>query len=167
MTQTNHTPGPWQLDRGQIRDANGNALASYPYSLGGEADHANAILAAAAPDLLAAALITLETLANITTVEFSQGADKPAREALEAAIAKATTRPITTPEKVTDILEVDRAKDLALRIRLIAYPGFFTDRFTREKIELITAWLLARGGYETNTPDELAAEWLEHEAGNA
>ena len=51
MKTTNHTPGPWIIDRGQIRDTDGNSLASVPYSLGGTQDCANARLIAAAPDM--------------------------------------------------------------------------------------------------------------------
>jgi len=43
------TPGPWTVDRSQIRDADGNALASVPYTLGDEQDRANARLIASAP----------------------------------------------------------------------------------------------------------------------
>ena len=52
MTTTQHSNGPWIIDRGQIRDTDGNSLASVPYSLGGTQDYANARLIAAAPDLL-------------------------------------------------------------------------------------------------------------------
>jgi hypothetical protein len=51
-----HSPGPWSVDRGQLRDAEGNALASVPYNLGDEQDLANGRLLAAAPAMLAALL---------------------------------------------------------------------------------------------------------------
>lgn len=48
------TPGPWHIDRGQIRDKNGDSIGSYPYTLGDDTDHANGRLMAAAPELLEA-----------------------------------------------------------------------------------------------------------------
>jgi len=44
----------WTLERGTIRNEDGDALATVPYSLGDEADHRRARLIAAAPELLAA-----------------------------------------------------------------------------------------------------------------
>jgi hypothetical protein len=49
-----HTPAPWHMDKGQIKDAKGNSLACYPYTLGGDEDQANAALIAQAPLLLEA-----------------------------------------------------------------------------------------------------------------
>jgi len=48
------SPGPWHVDRNHIRNAEDDALASVPFTLGDEQDAANARLMAAAPDLLAA-----------------------------------------------------------------------------------------------------------------
>lgn len=48
---TAHTPGPWSIERGQVRNAHGEALASVPYTLGGPEDAANGRLIAAAPEL--------------------------------------------------------------------------------------------------------------------
>ena len=42
----------WTLERGTIRNEDGDVLASVPYSLGDEADHRRARLIAAAPELL-------------------------------------------------------------------------------------------------------------------
>ena len=50
---TAHTPGPWSIERGQVRNAHGEALASVPYTLGGPEDAANGRLIAAAPELYA------------------------------------------------------------------------------------------------------------------
>ena len=50
-----HSPAPWSLDHGQLRDRDGNALASvpiFPDGIGGAVDLANGQLLAAAPDLL-------------------------------------------------------------------------------------------------------------------
>ncbi len=81
MTDPTHSPAPWSLDRGQIRDRDGNAIASvpiYPDGIGGPEDLANGQLMAAAPELAGAlealfagvnARKSRETLANegITT----------------------------------------------------------------------------------------------------
>jgi len=57
---------------------------------------ANAHLMAAAPDLLEAAKFALESLENMFTSDFANGGDRPVRDALEAAIKKATEyRPAT------------------------------------------------------------------------
>lgn len=85
---TKHTPGPWHVDRGQVQNSDGDLLATYPFTLGDESDHANGLLMAAAPDLLAAAILTLEALGEMDTEAFSRGADKPARDALRAAIRR-------------------------------------------------------------------------------
>ena len=52
-----HSPAPWSLDRGQLRDRDGNALASvpiFPDGIGGPEDLANGQLLAAAPELAGA-----------------------------------------------------------------------------------------------------------------
>ena len=49
-----YSPAPWRAEHGQLRDAEGNALASYPNTLGGLQDIHNARLLAAAPELLEA-----------------------------------------------------------------------------------------------------------------
>ncbi len=49
--------GPWSLDHGQLRDSDGNSLASfpiYPGGLGGQEDRKNGELCALLPELLAA-----------------------------------------------------------------------------------------------------------------
>ena len=62
------TPGPYTLDEGTIRAPGGWALASVPYTLGGEEDHENGRLLAASWDLYrasAAALLWLDNLARL------------------------------------------------------------------------------------------------------
>lgn len=52
-----HSPAPWSIDRGQLRDRDGNALAQvpiFPDGIGGPEDLANGQLMAAAPDLAGA-----------------------------------------------------------------------------------------------------------------
>lgn len=84
-----HTPGPWAIDRYQIRSVDGWALASVPYALGDATDWANARLIAAAPDLLAA----LQGLA--AAVEGLDGAPAmgPALLAARAAMQSAMISP--------------------------------------------------------------------------
>ena len=65
-----HSPAPWSIDRGQLRDRDGNALASvpiYPDGIGGAIDAANGQLLAAAPDLLDA----LKAIYRLTGFTFS------------------------------------------------------------------------------------------------
>lgn len=86
-----YTPGPWQVDRGQIRNPDGWALGSYPYNLGDETDHNNGRLMAAAPTLLEACIEVLDIL------ETGHGGDKRARAILEEVIA-----PLITPAKTLE-----------------------------------------------------------------
>lgn len=52
MTPTPGRPAQqWHLDRGQLRNEAGEAIGSFPYTLGGPEDRANARLACAAPEL--------------------------------------------------------------------------------------------------------------------
>lgn len=91
-----HTPGPWGRN---IKPA-----SRYPIIFAGRNTHvaqvitrglpeneceANADLIAAAPELLAACQTTLDSLANMTGEDFSNGADRILRAALSAVIAKA------------------------------------------------------------------------------
>jgi hypothetical protein len=55
-------PYPWTLDRNQIRDANGWAIGSVPFSLGDETDQSSGRLMAKAPELLDAAGLALRTI---------------------------------------------------------------------------------------------------------
>jgi len=87
-----HTPGPWA-----VREAEGDELYEVYREAGGELityaaattrRRVNAILIAAAPDLLAAA-----RLANQELIDLGQGSSgSPALVALWAAIAKAEGR---------------------------------------------------------------------------
>ena len=84
---TQYTPGPWIIDRGQIRDTDGNSLTSVPYSLGGTQDYANAALISAAPDLLEALRFLLADYIAIQGDKLT-GSTVPIDMA-QAAIAKA------------------------------------------------------------------------------
>lgn len=67
---TQHSPAPWSLDHGQLRDRDGNALASvpiFPDGIGGLVDLANGQLLAAAPDLVDA----LKEIYRLTGFTFS------------------------------------------------------------------------------------------------
>ena len=44
--------GPWSCDKGQLRDKDGNSLASFPYTIGGEEDLHNGELCALLPTLI-------------------------------------------------------------------------------------------------------------------
>lgn len=83
-----YTPGPWHADEGQIRNPDGWALGSYPWSgnIADQTDRNNGELMAAAPVLLEACIFALSELEDMTTAEFQRGADQRAREVLTAAI---------------------------------------------------------------------------------
>jgi len=63
-----HTPGPWHVDRNQICNADGWALASVPYTTGGAQDRANARLMAAAPELLDALRVIVKRCGELAAV---------------------------------------------------------------------------------------------------
>ena len=60
---------------------------------------ANAAVVAAAPDMQAACEKALNDLANMTSEAFSKGADKPLRDALQAALDKSRTLPVLEKRK--------------------------------------------------------------------
>jgi hypothetical protein len=84
-----YSPGPWRLREGELCDSAGNVLASFPYTIGGEEDRANAQLARAAPELAEAAAALLRRLDHLGSYGFKHGAEKPEREALRQALARA------------------------------------------------------------------------------
>jgi hypothetical protein len=80
-----HTPGPWQTD-GQFVTVGKQFVAETSGKVGFHEDRANALLIAAAPELLAACLSALRALGDNT----SPGPmDDDAKTALRAVIAKA------------------------------------------------------------------------------
>ena len=89
-----HTPGPWKVagqgDGNQQLPifAKGKIIAAIRDN--GSIGDANLI--AAAPDLLEACEFMLKKLERITTKDFSLGKDKPARDLMLKAIAKAEGR---------------------------------------------------------------------------
>lgn len=73
------------MDRGQLRSPDGDALGSFPHTLGDETDAANGRLAAAAPDLLAERdrlKAALEKIDGLHAMCGTKRAHKIAREAL-------------------------------------------------------------------------------------
>lgn len=92
---TQHTPGPWRTII-NCQDYEGQPYLIYagaePVATidRGIEDEANAALIEAAPDILEAAAALLAKIDHITTKEFELGAEKAEREALRAAIEKAT-----------------------------------------------------------------------------
>ena len=93
---TAHSPAPWSIDRGQLRDRDGNALAQvpiFPDGIGGPEDLANGRLMAAAPDL-AGALGAL--LAGVTA---GKTRDDLTQEAERARLAL-TRAGLVQPEEV-------------------------------------------------------------------
>ncbi len=105
MLKNQFTPGPWRIafetriEYGPYVAGKGFAVAEVfrdPVETGMPEEYkANARLIAAAPDLLDATQAVLDKLENMTTAEFSAGADKEVRENLAAAIAKATKKGAT------------------------------------------------------------------------
>ena len=92
-----HTPGPWTPDRDprigmewniHILDQRGHAICFMAHSDGAsnERDEANAVLVAAAPDLLEA-LKQIEPI--LTRMYGPQAAELPPMQVVRAAIAKA------------------------------------------------------------------------------
>lgn len=62
-------PHPWTIDRGIIRNANGDVIANAAYSLGDETDHSSGRLMAKAPELLDVISLTLCTIGDVLRSE--------------------------------------------------------------------------------------------------
>lgn len=80
-----HTPGPWSIDDGQIRNSEGDSLGSVPCTLGDETDAANGRLMAAAPELLEACSRVLAAM------EWSVSADRMDNSEIAALMRTAIT----------------------------------------------------------------------------
>ena len=88
-----HTPGPWVSDfngKGTWTVFGPSKPVCYVSRIASEikSQH-DAALIKAAPDLLEACKQALDVLDNMTSDDFKHGKDKPQREILQAAIAKA------------------------------------------------------------------------------
>jgi len=83
--------GQWTVERGQVRNEQGEVLASTPYALGDGADRATANLIAAAPALLGA----LEALLALPTArpEARKRAEQAIRLAREGTVWPDLRRP--------------------------------------------------------------------------
>lgn len=62
-------PYPWTIDRGTIRNANGDVIGHTAYSLGDELDHSSGRLMARAPELLDLMSLTLRTIGDVLRSE--------------------------------------------------------------------------------------------------
>ena len=102
--ETKYTPGPWNLGDKMHEHSDGVVWSVPVWSHNGpewgkmaaeglaptrDMARANAALIAAAPELAEAAQLTLQLLDGLTPEQFERGEDKPAREALRAALQKA------------------------------------------------------------------------------
>ena len=83
MNENKHTPGPWAKDRNIIKDVKGHMIASVSYEQNGHVQ-ANAVLIAAAPDLL-------EALRALTNAEQDYASDPclATRVQMDAALTSA------------------------------------------------------------------------------
>jgi len=91
--------GPWSFDRGQLRDKDGNALASFPIhpgGLGGPEDSRNGALCALLPDLLATLAQLVDRCDHAPILQGNEGLRGPLLAEAKALLLKAgieTARP--------------------------------------------------------------------------
>jgi hypothetical protein len=62
-------PYPWKADHGHLKDAEGNVIGNYAFSLGDETDHSCGRLMAKSPELLALLDLTLRTIGDVIRSE--------------------------------------------------------------------------------------------------
>lgn len=92
--------GPWSLDRGQLRDKDGNALASFPIhpdGLGGAEDLHNGELCTLLPQLLTTLAQLVDRCDHAPILEGNEGMRGPLLAEAKAVLLKAgieTARPI-------------------------------------------------------------------------
>lgn len=135
--QLNLSPGPWNYKAGQITDKAGNVLASVPHSLGDELDSANGQAMAGAWQLLQRAKTLLMVIDHITTEDFSEGKERPAREALREVITQLEGKEY----------EPEHSEYLAYRLQLktaVLMSDFVSNRQPGAKLELgavVVTWL--------------------------
>ena len=60
----------WILERGQIKDSNGDVLASFPYAIGGLEDWQNARMVLNAPEMFALLQESVKVIQNMETINF-------------------------------------------------------------------------------------------------
>lgn len=84
--------GPWSLDpRGQLRDKDGNSLASfpiYPGGLGGPEDRRNGELCALLPELLAALVQLVDRCDKAPILQGNEGMKGPLLAEAKAVLQK-------------------------------------------------------------------------------
>ena len=84
--------GPWSFDRGQLRDKDGNALASFPIhpgGLGGPEDSRNGELCALLPDLLATLAHLVDRCDHAPILQGNEGLRGPLLAEAKALLLKA------------------------------------------------------------------------------
>jgi hypothetical protein len=96
-----HTPGPWKINECGEIEATGTIIGNvygiddYPCLDDDQIDDAgkeclaNGVLISSAPDLLDALKRSMDVFEYMTSEEFEHGADKPIRDLVRKAIAKA------------------------------------------------------------------------------
>ena len=62
-------PYPWTADKGQIKNANGDVIGNYPYTLGDSTDQSSGRLMARAPELIDLISLTLRTIGDVLRSE--------------------------------------------------------------------------------------------------
>ncbi len=92
--------GPWSLDRGQLRDKDGNALASFPIhpdGLGGPEDLRNGELCALLPQLLTTLAQLVDRCEHAPILVGNEGMRGPLLAEAKAVLLKANmeARPCT------------------------------------------------------------------------
>lgn len=60
----------WTLDRGQIKDENGDVLASFPYAIGGKEDWQNARMVLNAPEMFELLQEAVSVIQSMETINF-------------------------------------------------------------------------------------------------
>lgn len=92
MTRSiSHTPGPWEAwdddGTGTLPCVLAKQVTDYGNFYVAQCNvFADAQFIAAAPAMKAALLLARDTYANLTSEQFARGEDKPAREAIDAAL---------------------------------------------------------------------------------
>ena len=89
MSQQPDLNGPWSLDRGQLRDRDGNALASFPYTHGGPEDRRNGELCALLPQLLVALAQLVDRCERAPILQGNEGMRGPLLAEAKTVLLKA------------------------------------------------------------------------------
>lgn len=76
------SPSPWHKDQGKIKDKDGNVLVKYPQTNENPINESNAELMAAAPNLLAAVVLSIQLLEGLQREQIKQENLNQVRKAL-------------------------------------------------------------------------------------